>query len=274
MNDLDFIERHKDILDEKRKEKEFIINFVDKNFKYEINLYNCLLDETIKMINSMKTFNGLEYSILISYLINNGYMSNKLSLEKKNPNVDYIGKFGLNVVRGKAICRHFSQMHKDIFDKLQIYSDMFYCVLYKGFIFHLSNKYFSDHLANIIEYNNDLYVIDILNNNRLFYFINDYYLREIKSGHFNYKIRYTPIFDYTLNNKDVDEIKLQIKKNKTYNAKITPEEYIQIKHNTLRYLNDNRNVFIDFHNETSDLKNEINDSLVRKEEILIKELSK
>lgn len=274
MDDLDFIERHKDLLNEKRNEKEFVINFIDKNFKYEINLYNFLLDETVKMIKSMKSFNELEYSILISYLINNGYLSNKLSLKRQSPKVDYIGNFGINIVKGEAMCRHFSQMHKDLFNKLQLYSEMFYCVLYKGLIFYSSDKYFSNHSANIIEYNKDLYVIDIMNNNRLFYFIDNYYLREIKSECSNFKIRYTPIFDCVLNNKNVDEIRLQLEKHKTYNTRIISDEYKKIKYDTLMYLNKNRNIFIDFHNETSQLKNEINDSLVRKEKILIRELSK
>lgn len=106
--------------------------------------------------------NSISYSQVVENLIMGGYLSlgypvypyRKLS---DNKPLDIQEFFSFDVILRRGRCRHVAAIHKDIFDKLNLYCENYICCLFqenKEFHPKLSSRNYinGNHVANLITY--------------------------------------------------------------------------------------------------------------------------
>ena len=263
INGLELTKRLKDNFDERRKEYNIIKNENINKFQYELKLYNELLDKVCVFIKELGS-TELEYCIIISYLINRGYLSNNLTIKRERNNL-LIGVYGLDIIKGEGMCQEISYMTSDILSKMNVNNDLLYCYIYK-LIYIEKRGIFPNHIVNLVNYNNTLYGIDISNYCRLYHFINSYDLREIRTKISRYKLKYKPYKEYIDTNITIDDLENKINKYNLESNKdiISSYDYLKILDNIITLCDNNKDLFLDFHNQTQKLKAEIDISLNKK----------
>ena len=181
-----------------------------KLYAEESKLYSDIFKEYYKFINILVNFmkslnlsNSIEYSVALQLLIYNGYLSNEMKFDRKEPTNELLKDCGINIVMGEGCCRNFTDFHYDVMLGLNQYIRNFHCA--KPKLFQNIKTMRANHILNLIKFDNLLYGIDLSNASRLFKFVDGYTLREI-SFNSRIKLRNKPYYELIYNNSTVDDI--------------------------------------------------------------------
>ncbi len=253
-----------DFFEERKKEHSFDYLEEARLYKDIFKEYYKFEQKIVELLKSLNLSSTLEYSIALSYLIRKGYLSKDLNFEKKSPIPEIETNCAINIVNGKGVCRNFSDMHFGVMSRMNEYSKRFYCT--NSFSMIKARKNEANHVLNLIEYENVLYGIDLCNKARLFKFSNEFILKEI-SFDTNKKYRYKPYFEMVSEYSAFEQIdkNLKIFKEDSKKPHISAVQYYEdILPQVLGYLYSQKDTFMDFHNETKELKNNISEEMARK----------
>jgi len=234
-------------------------------FKDTLDKYDEFIYEVAKLLHELGYSSALECSLLISYLIDSGALSNDFIFMSKSPDpkkeISY--KLGTSIVKGSGCCRNYANMHKDIFEVLQLPSDNFYC--YQGLILKTGFNKPANHVINLISHEENIYGIDLYNGNRLYHFSKPLVMSEV-STKTNRKLLYKPYYEITIGESDLENIKRRLKRFQDYSERgiINPFVYEdEIKYDAKRKINDSYDTLYDFHQKTKTLKREISHDIRR-----------
>ena len=229
---------------------------LEKN-KDIIKYYDIYLDYIADELLKLKLKSSLDYSIALGYLINKGYLSEELNFDSEVTDKEIIGKLGISILQGSGCCRNICDMQKDIFDRLNIIIIPFYC--YQGFDFNKGLNKQANHIINLVEYNNNLYGIDLYNDSLLYHFKKPFIMKSI-SSEVDSKLRYKPYYEIVIDGRNIEEIKDRVKKFEMY-SKEKPINYFEyemgIRYEVENILFENKNELNDFHNKTKLLRKNI-----------------
>ncbi len=230
-----------------------------EKYRETIIYYELFLDEVVDELLKYDLNNSLEYSIALSYLLDHGYLSNDCTFKHKVSNQEITGKLGINIVLGKGCCRNISDFHKDIFNKLQLSIQPFYCFqgIRKG-----TNRG-ANHIVNLVDYKDNKYAIDLHNYCFLYHFKKPFVMEPVSIVNKD-KLLYKPYYGIILGETDLDTIKENIKKFEEY-SKIKPISSFEygddIKHRTKELMRSNKSNFEKFDSKTKVLKRKIASSM-------------
>ena len=227
--------------------------------------YEIFLDMIADLLKSLGFSNSLEYSLAISYLIHRGYLSynGQVDLKKTYYEIELASNLGLNIIMGEGCCRNYSQFHKDIMDRLELFSKKFYCI---SSSVRLKKKSFyerASHVANLIDYNGKLYVFDCFNKGILYNFVSSYEAFIISHTAYHY-LTYKPYFELIFDENDIEGIKKQyhIFKDDSKERHLSAFEWHEmIKGDVMFNLVNKNRLFEEFSNDTCNIKNSINNTL-------------
>ena len=237
-----------------------------KDFYPVFKLYDELVTEIAIFIKHLGYTSSIDCSIILSYLINCGYLSHNLEFNSKvpNENEEIDSCMGTNIVIGNGCCRHFASMHTDVFSKLGIETSKFYC--YDGDNpFNRAKRMSANHVINLIEYDGNMYGIDLYNSNRLFRFRKPFILTSITT-YTNSELRYKPYYEIIRGESTLEDIIAKIALFEEYSKRrwINPYDYYDgIKIETESRLRRSEDDMMDFHEETKLLKKEISEEMQR-----------
>lgn len=160
--------------------------------------------------------NEISYSLVISRLIHDGYLSKNLfffQTENKNKVFDISGYLGIDIVNGYGCCRHVSSIHRDLFNDMELFNDNLPCTsvlpyvtLKQGF------EMPANHSVNLLKYNGLYYIHDALN--KKFYAFNDGLTMKQYPNSDEILLRklfYKPEYDMIINNATFSKVKEKIK---------------------------------------------------------------
>lgn len=195
-----------------------LISIFDKQARYYKQLLP-IVSHIIRKIGLPN--NSISYSQIIENLIFDGYLSFGESLtpyEKKDniKPIDLCGFSGVDVIRREGCCRNFAGIHQDIFHKLHLYNNIFYCYaweLKKSFVPPINeyDEYFmGNHTVNLIKYNGQFYIHDSYNQLH-FSFKNCFTAKQYENKDNQSILYYTPVTDKLFNNKSYKQILNQMK---------------------------------------------------------------
>lgn len=249
---LDFIsELREEYIEEVEDDRE---NYYEAITEYE-DFLNELADELLKYdLND-----SLEYSIALSYLIDKGYLSVDHKFRHRESLEEVNGRLGMNIVSGRGCCRNIVDFHKAVFDRLNISLKPLYC--YEG-IRSGSNSY-ANHVMSLVEYDNNLYGIDLHNGNALFRFKKPMKLSLISTLNSG-KVRYKPYYELVTGESDLETIRDNLKRYEEYSKKkaISPLIYdLEIKHRTRDLMKSKKDKLEKFSEKTKVLKKSITDNM-------------
>lgn len=167
-------------------------------------------------------------------------------------------KLGIDVVLGKGVCRHVSSFATDLLQKMGIYCDDFYC-------YSSDTKIMSDlmgeanHMANLIKYDGNYYVYDILIN-KLLSFASPIELEDFEDELFFY---YKPEKDIELGCISLIDLENRLKEfeSSTGSSTISRSEYYEIIRETSSLYVKNICLLPDFCKESNKLKEKIHSSV-------------
>ena len=219
------------------------------------NLYlDCIVDELLKY----NLDSSIDYSIALGYLINKGYLSEDLVFNAKETDKEILGKLGITILLGSGCCRNICDMHDDIFKRLNIDIMPYYC--FQGIdLFNRGKDMPANHIINLIEYNNNLYGIDLYNSSILYHFKSPFVMKSISSTH-DESLRYKPYYELMIDGKSLDEVKKKIEMFNNY-SKVKPISYFEyemdIKNEIEELLFSNQNKLKEFNNKTKVLRKDI-----------------
>lgn len=163
----------------------------------EIEKYDDFIQEVAELLYRLGYSSALECSLMISYLIKNGFFSDQQRfIGVEHPNHKEIAcRLGATILVGRGCCRNFSAMLKDILIVLHEDVDSLYCYGGDGDINEKAN-----HALNTINYMDNKYGIDLYNGEKLFYFEKPFVLREISTVS-NTRLFYKPYVEITFGEK-------------------------------------------------------------------------
>lgn len=257
-----YLKGDKEALDsfrDSRKEFELLHNIEYEKYGTAIREYNKYLLMVKDFLTTLDLNNSLEYSIALSYLIKNGYFTyDRLFRNKKDDN-ELASRLGISIISGCGCCRNIADLSNDLLNALGYYSNNFYCYAPYNHLPKNANTKLANHVANLVEFNGVKYVIDLLNECILYGFDSSFVLKEIAlfSDH---KIRYKPYFDIILNQYDLNKIFERLKEFEFESKKKKIKSYDyenEIKLKTIIYMSRHKDLCMDFHNETKELKEQI-----------------
>ncbi len=223
-----------------------------------IEKYDLLIDRLAKFIKTIGICDSLELSYLLSYIINNGYLSDNKTFTKGEILNEIPYKLGTSIIRGTGCCRNFSAIHKDLFDRLEVYDKYLYC--YQGFGKGLNRE--ANHVINLIYYANNYYGIDIYNYNKLYKFKNEYLLKEI-SLPTKSKLVHKPYYELGIKETKLNELLdfINMLKEASLNKYINDYEYDIIRYEIINKIKQNKDSYEDFYLENQQLINTINNEM-------------
>lgn len=242
--------------DYKLRERVFLEE--EKLYKDTIDNYNNLIYELASLIKKLGYNNGLDSSILLSYLINAGYLSNEMKFTKKGQDDKISSKLGISIIDGYGVCRNYAAMHKDIFGYLSLYDKQLYC--YNGI--GNGKRKPANHVINLIYYDSNYYGIDIYNGNRLYKFTNELDMLEI-SLYFSNHLRYKPYYEIITGESDESDINnnLFLFNKYSLNNYMNAFLYDEIKHEIMKRVISDEKAYIEFYNNNKKLIKSIKNSL-------------
>jgi len=228
--------------------------------------YDQLVEIVANFIRNLGYKNAIDCSMIISYLVNNGFLSNEMNMESKSPNPDeeISSSLGTSIIRGEGCCRNYTQIHQDIFNKLGESLNKLYC--YQGNnAFNKARKSPANHVIGLIEHEDNLYGIDLYNGDRLYCFKNGLVLKEISITD-SCVLRYKPYYDIAAAGLTLDEVNEKIKRFKTYSEKrsINPFDFQDdIRFRIKRRLRRKEDSMYELHEKTKVLKKDIVEEMNR-----------
>jgi len=93
-------------------------------------LYNELIDNYVKFNKEFNLEHPIEIYQLYNYMLHNGYLSKDGEFKFGDSNIkDICTLLGVNVVTGKAVCRHIATMLNDTYNKMDINAYTYSCHL-------------------------------------------------------------------------------------------------------------------------------------------------
>lgn len=160
--------------------------------------------------------NEISYSLVISRLIHDGYLSEKLSFfqtDNKNKMLDISGYLGIDVINGYGCCRHVSGIHRDLFNDMELFNDNLPCTSVLTYIsLKQAFEMPANHSVNLLKYNGLYYIHDALNNK--FYTFNDGFTMKQYPNSVEIlprKLFYKPEYDIIINNVTFSKVKEKVK---------------------------------------------------------------
>ena len=231
-----------------------------EKYRRTIADYDSFLDELVSELEKYNLTNPLEYSIVLNYILDSGYLSKDCTFKHKESNKEIIGKLGVNVVLGEGCCRNISDFHRDIFDKLELKSVPFYC--YQGMGRGINKR--ANHVINLIEYKDNIYGID-LHNNGLLYRFKKPLVMDLVSMFDKGRLDYKPYYGLIVDGDSLENIKKNIKAFEECSKKrsISAIEYdCNIKYMAKELVKRKREELIKFDQKTKQLKKTIASGLI------------
>ena len=229
-----------------------------EKYKYIIKEYNLYLDCIVEELLKYNFSSDLAYSIALGYLIKKGYLSNNLEFIPGVNNIEIPGKLGISILLGKGCCRNISEMHRDVFDKLDLPIIPFYC--YQGVtLFNSGLDKEANHVINLVEYKGNLYGIDLHNGTLLYRFKNPFIMQTISSDH-DEKLRYKPYYEIIAESRSIEEIKRRIEEFDRYSKMkhISDLEFeLGIRYDVESILFENKDKLENFNDKTKVLRKSI-----------------
>lgn len=226
--------------------------------------YDKFLLELVELLKNINLSNPLEYSLALRYLIWNGYLSKDLKYNRIESENELSKKYGINIILGEGCCRNFSDMHYDVMKRLNEYVRQYFCatrVLLKPLKATRAN-----HILNIIEYDGLRYGIDLYNQAELFKFTDGFNLKDT-NFYSNAKLRNKPYLNLIYTDETIDDIVNDVKMYEEDSKKIHLSPfiyYLDLIPAITERLNNQKDIFMDFHNETKIIKENICEGMQRK----------
>ena len=248
---LEFFEQGRDTY------KKYVEDSLEKN-KDIIKDYNTYLDYIVDELLKYKLESSLDYSIALGYLINKGYLSEGLIFDSNETEKEILGKLGISILHGSGCCRNICDMQKDIFERLNIDIIPFYCFQGNDFFNRGLNKP-ANHIINLVEYDNNLYGIDLYNDSLLYSFKNSYIMKSISSVK-DTRLRHKPYYEIIIDGKTLDNIKEEIKAFESYSKEKTISSFqyeMGLKDGIENILFNNKDQLERFNNKTKTLRRDI-----------------
>ena len=240
-----------------QKDVIFLKKIEDKTNSHLIEKYDSFIEKVSHLIRDISLKDNSLSSILSTgILLNHGMFSTNGKLVYDNTSIDTLRfNLGIDVIRGKACCRHFSAFIDDVMKNLDIKSNIFPCIytdIYSETT--LASKKVS-HMANLVYYNGIPYVYDALNDNTFFSFVDEFKAMtadRISPIYYYYK----PYFDMFYERKSLKEVKQQLEIfRKSVGRSITEKEFLEIERETNEKLERDMDLIYDFILDTDkDLK--------------------
>ena len=174
-------------------------------FAKSISAYNDYVKYIAYLIKCMATpNNAISASIILGLLTKMGIFSDNFELTTGQNTKDIIfGVLGINIICGKAVCRHVANFQSDILKELSLFSEPLYCHLALGNIENIAMAE-ANHAINLIEYNNNLYGYDAYNDG-IFSFIGRTKMRELFVSNPHY-IYYKPYMNLVYNKETISSV--------------------------------------------------------------------
>ena len=219
-------------------------------YKEAIAKYDEFITKLAKFIRSLGHKNALDTSFCLSYLIHCGYLSHEKKFSDRAPNegTEITSNLGINIILGDGCCRNYSSIHKDVFSKLGLPSEYFYC--YQGVqLFGKTQALPANHVINLIQYEGTTYGIDMYNLNSLFHFIDSHNLQEISTERRSI-LRYKPYYELEMGESTIEDIKRKLEIFAAYAQQraINPFDYeANLKYNTKSKVRSQEKAFQSFH---------------------------
>ncbi len=223
----------------------------------KIELYDEFINEVAQLLHQLGFSSTLECSLMVSYLIKEGYFSSDKKFKKGSPDdkQELSYKLGTSIVRGQGCCRNYTEFLKDVFRILNIPTDNLYC--YQGLVKMGINKP-ANHVISLIKHQDGIYGIDLYNGNRLYRFKTPVILSEL-STETSYKLLYKPYYEIVMGESDLRGIMDRIKRFQDYSEEhfISPFEY-EYERDKVKERMESLECYLDrFHQNTKTLKYEI-----------------
>lgn len=235
----------------------YLFNQEKDTYRIALQQYDIFIGKVAKLLKELGYGSALECANMIEYLIRNGYVSINCLLEDKIiPSCDEINhRLGTTIVRGGGCCRNYSAFVKDVFRKLELPADVIGCYVGKPII-DLDKR--TNHVINLVIYENNIYGIDTTNGSRLYKFDTPFVLTSIdpEKTHLLYK----PYDKILFGERDIEQIQRTAKNLTSFlnRRTISQEEYEKY---IVRYVENkmtsHRNDLIAFHNRTQKIKQKI-----------------
>ena len=221
-----------------------------------IKKYDLFISKLARFIKRLGYTSTLECSMIISYMIRNGYLSNNMIfLDDESKHEEEIDtKLGINIICGYGCCRNYVALHKDVFDNLNLYMKKLYC--YEGFGKGINKG--ANHVISLLKFEGQNYGIDLYNGDRLYRFKNEFDLEEI-ADRTKFKLRYKPYMEIIIDGSTIEEIRnnLVLYKDLASEKVLNPFEYEDI-------IDNSKDALYDFHQENSHLLRKVNDIIYKK----------
>lgn len=216
-----------------------------------ISLYDIFIDKCAKLIKELGiSNNSLTTAIVLENIISLGILSNS----NKDFNYGYVDKEikyfeGINIIKGEGVCRNFSNLTKDIMERLNLYVENVWCSAFNK----LNN---TNHTINLIKYKDIIYGYDLYNH-ILFHFINSTDLVSLYNTPFTI-CRLTLLKYLTYDGMSENNLLLKLKEfESSSKACLSIEEYQQILNDADNLIDDNSNLLYDFTIDTKETKEKI-----------------
>ena len=244
--------------EEKYEQKRRLWDQEKEVFHDTLKKYDDYIAEVAELLHHLGYSSALECSLLISYLIESGVLSNEYIFIDQVPDSkkEIHCRLGTTIVTGAGCCRNYACFLKDIFDCMHIPTDYFYC--YQG-IPRIGFEKKANHVINLIRHEENVYGIDLYNGNRLYHFKTPFIQSEVAKRPF-YQLLYKPYFEITMGEATLEQIKQRIKRFQDYSTRpiINPTEYKDtIRSNARKKAYENHDALYEFHDKTKTLKKEI-----------------
>jgi len=128
-------------------------------------IYEKILTEYVNLNNIFNLSNPLEIYTLYTILLHNGYFSkkHKFSVSENNQDLFNFKEFrAADVISGKGVCRHTTEMLKDIYTFMNINNEILSVYFYEENE-ALENHPFGNHVINLVSFENRVYYVDVMN---------------------------------------------------------------------------------------------------------------
>ena len=181
-------------------------------FSNEISMYNEYLQNVSNFIKTLDFTTSIEKSSVILHLIEKGYLSYKEEYKYKEgkKECELKGYEGMNVLYGNVCCRHVASIFYDIARLCDVNVSKLYCNSCESRLLDFGTHKEADHMANLIEYNGNLYGFDISSGGVLFYFMNNHLLKGILL-HSNLYFHNKPYYEFIREGYTLEDIRTEMK---------------------------------------------------------------
>ncbi len=237
----------------------------DIAYQNVVNKYNEFIELTANYLHELGYSSAIECSHMISYLIRNGLLSHNCKIINKAlpTKKELRNHLGATIIMGKGVCRNKCNMVWDIFQASSLKIDRFPCIIFDKNGFH--DELF--HIIPLIEHENNLYGVDVSNDDELYHFTSSAVMERI--GAKEEKLLYQPSTDMILNYKDLFDVEnslMQWDSLANKESTIDKNEYYKNRKKAISRIKNNNKKLIDFLDMTKPLKQEIFEELKKNEE--------